>query len=130
MPLTVTIIDDDERFRSIAAALVRARGLELVGCAADAATGLDEVARLRPDGVLIDYHLPDDNGLSLARRLSRLDRPPVIVLTSAGLDEVTRAEMDRADIRAFVPKDRLAAADLPRLFASAERGRASKTATD
>lgn len=79
----VLIVDDHPSFRRLASQLVAAAGYAVVGEAADAASALDEAARLRPDVVLLDVVLPDRSGLAVARELvSSPDRPKVVLISS------------------------------------------------
>ena len=61
------------------------------------------------DVVVLDYNMPDEDGLSFLRRLSRGARlPPVIMVTGQG-DERVAAESIRAGAYDYVPKDVLSA---------------------
>ena len=83
MPVTVLIVDDDVSFRSLAARLVRANGLAVVGEARDAAEGAAAARRLRPDAALIDVRLPDGDGIALASELAALPWSPRVVVISS-----------------------------------------------
>ena len=72
---TVLIVDDHEGFRQSARALLEAEGFAVVGDAADGAAAVAEVARLRPDVVLLDVQLPDLDGFAVAGRLAAAPRP-------------------------------------------------------
>ncbi len=58
-------------------------GIELAGCAVDAAQALELVHDVRPSAVLVDVGLPDRNGIDLAYELAELPWAPRVVLTSA-----------------------------------------------
>jgi DNA-binding NarL/FixJ family response regulator len=79
----VLIVDDHPSFRRLASQLVAAAGYAVVGEAGDAASALDEAARLRPDVVLLDIVLPDRSGLAVARELIARSPAPRVVLTSS-----------------------------------------------
>ena len=108
MPRRVLIVDDSAPFRATAAALLRARGYEVVGAVADGASGLEAAWRLRPDGVLLDVNLPDGNGLELAGRFAREGYSPVVVLVST-IDSATFGDgIAASGARGFLAKASLA----------------------
>jgi two-component system, OmpR family, response regulator len=64
-----------------------------------------ETAQAEPfDGILLDYMLPDMEGLQLCRMIRQSFKEVPIILTSAYLNKVTGEEMVEAGITAFVPK--------------------------
>jgi response regulator of citrate/malate metabolism len=70
----VLVADDDFHVARIHTAYVeRVPGFAVVGQAHSAEDAVTAVAELRPDLVLLDIYLPDDNGLNVIRRV--LDRP-------------------------------------------------------
>jgi DNA-binding NarL/FixJ family response regulator len=115
MRQTVLIIDDHAAFRQAARAVLEIDGYEVVGEAADAASGLCECRRVTPDIVLLDVGLPDESGVDLAARLTVEPDPPAVVLVSSR----DRADMgpliERSGARGFIPKAELSAAALERI---------------
>jgi response regulator of citrate/malate metabolism len=81
------IIEDDFRVAEINAAYVaKDPDFEVIGVAFTAATGYQMVLEEKPDLVLLDLYLPDENGLELFARLQQLPRgakPDVFVITAA-----------------------------------------------
>ena len=107
MARTVLVVDDHAGFRSRARLLLEAEGYEVVGEAADGASAVAEAARLRPEVVLLDVQLPDQDGFDVAARLTANGDPPAVVLTSS-LDWSDSADLiARSGARGFVPKDQL-----------------------
>jgi DNA-binding NarL/FixJ family response regulator len=85
--ITVAIIDDHHAIRlGLRTALLSEPGLEPVGSAADAAEAAVLMYRTRPDVVLLDYHLPGTDGLTLCRRIKSEVPAPAVVLYSAFAD--------------------------------------------
>ena len=83
----VLLVDDHPMIGAALDMLLRGSSYELLGRARSAAEATREIAKLKPDLVLIDVNLPDGSGLDVLRRLSRSrTRPPAILLT-AGMDE-------------------------------------------
>jgi DNA-binding NarL/FixJ family response regulator len=78
------ILDDHPIVREGTAALLERRSdLELVGSAADAASGLRLIEALRPDVLLLDLSLPDATGIEVARCV-RSKWPEVAILMFSG----------------------------------------------
>jgi two-component system nitrate/nitrite response regulator NarL len=117
MRVSVLVVDDDARFRGLAARMITDQGMFVVGEAATVGETVELVASLRPEAVLVDVGLPDGDGLTLARRLAGLPWSPRIVLTSSDRDATTHEEALEAGALGFVPKDDLPDASLLRLLA-------------
>lgn len=84
------VVDDEPNIRELLSASLRFAGFQ-VASAANAAEALGSVTRERPDLVVLDVMLPDQDGFSLVRRLREepeRDRLPVIFLTAKdGVDD-------------------------------------------
>jgi two-component system nitrate/nitrite response regulator NarL len=76
--LRCLIVDDNRPFLDAASDVLSREGVAVVGVAATSAEALALADRLRPDVVLVDINLGDENGLDLARRLV----PPVILIST------------------------------------------------
>lgn len=87
MQTRVLIVDDDDRLRDVLSLYIDYEdGLEVAGAAADAAEAAEMAARLRPDAIVLDYHMPGMDGLEAIPML-RLAVPDVrIVMFSADDD--------------------------------------------
>ena len=114
----ILIVDDNSRFRALAAELLVARGFEVVAEAADGAQALAAVGRGCPDGILLDLNLPEPepDGFAVAALLAAACTQARIVLTSAEVDHVPAELMRTCAATAFVAKQELADADLRALF--------------
>lgn len=104
MPQTVVIVDDHERFRRSAKRLLELEGFDVVAEAADGASGVAAVERLRPDVVLLDVALPDASGLDLVPELSTIS---AVVLVSSRDPADVAGRARRSAALGFIPKDRL-----------------------
>jgi DNA-binding NarL/FixJ family response regulator len=107
MAVSVLIVDDHPRFRAFARALLSAEGFEVVGEAGDGVTAAAAARHLRPDVVLLDVQLPDENGFVVAERLAQLPHPPRVVLVSTRAASGYRERLDRARVRGFIAKAEL-----------------------
>lgn len=104
----ILIVDDDDRFRRVARALLEAEGFDVVGEAEDGKAALTAARELDPEVVLLDIHLPDVDGLEIAKRLAA-EEGPAVVLTSTRDESDFGPELHRSGARGFVPKDELSA---------------------
>jgi len=103
----ILIVDDDKRFRAIARALLEAEGFDVVGEADDGEAALAAARELEPEVVLLDIHLPDLDGLEVAKRLAAEDGGPAVVLTSTRDASDFGPELAQSGARGFVPKGEL-----------------------
>ena len=83
----VLIVDDDFMVAKVHAGFVaRLEGFEVVGTVSTGAAALQEIARLRPDLVLLDVYLPDMTGLDVLRELRAAGSPADVIVISAARD--------------------------------------------
>ena len=113
--MTVLIVDDHGGFRESARALLEAEGFAVVGCAADGASALAAVRRLRPEVVLLDVQLPDLDGFAVARQLAAAPDPPRVVLISSRDAAAYGRRLDAAPACGFLAKRELSGASLAAL---------------
>ncbi len=85
----LVIVDDDPRLRDLLERYLRQEGFHVRGVAN--AAGLDQaLARGHVDLIVLDLMLPDEDGLSICRRLRGSGvRTPIVMLTAKG-DEIDR----------------------------------------
>ena len=94
-PLTVLIADDDPGIRMLLLTILRNEGLRLLE-ARDGAEALQLTLRERPDLLLLDWQMPERDGLSICRLL-RADpdtffhRVPIVLITAQAGPENTAA---------------------------------------
>jgi len=87
MPLRVLIVDDEaparRRLRELLDDCTAALPIAVVGEAQHGREALDLLQSAPAELVLTDIHMPDMDGIELARHLLKLPRPPVVVFTTA-----------------------------------------------
>ncbi|MFE2914166.1 response regulator [Kitasatospora indigofera] len=101
----VLIADDQELVRTGFRLILTARGIDVVGEAADGAEAVAAARTLRPDVVLMDIRMPGMDGLEAARRVLAQDPDcRVIMLTTFDLDHYVYAAL-AAGASGFLLKD-------------------------
>src|SRR5277367_28897 len=73
MPLTVSIVEDNDKLReTLARVLNRADGFRCVSQYANAEDALADLPHVKPDVVLMDINLPGMNGVKCVQQLKKL----------------------------------------------------------
>lgn len=117
-PGTALVIDDVGVSRRVARMLLEAQGWRVFE-AATAAEGVSIASARGHDVILIDYLLPDVDGLGLIEELRAQGiQAPVVVLSGHG-DEALVDEFVRAGAADFIPKETLTASRLQEALARA-----------
>jgi DNA-binding NarL/FixJ family response regulator len=101
----VVVVDDQELVRTGFRMILTARGIDVVGEAANGDEAVDVVCAIRPDVVLMDIRMPGTDGLEATRRiLARIPECRVIMLTTFDLDHYVYAAL-AAGASGFLLKD-------------------------
>lgn len=91
--LRVVCIDDSPTVLSLLKKILTAEnGYEVVGTAANGDDGAREVARLKPDLVTLDIHMPVCDGISYLKKHHGPGSPPVVMVTSVSRDDASLAQ--------------------------------------
>jgi PAS domain S-box-containing protein len=113
---SVLIVDDDAKFRALAAIMLRSRGFEILGEGTDAASAVELAVSLLPSAIVLDLNLPDHDGFWVAERLNEAGIGARILLTSSMATDVLASALDRYGIVAFISKAELPTTDLSALL--------------
>jgi two-component system KDP operon response regulator KdpE len=92
-PATVLVVEDDPSLRTVLAATLKAAGYRPVP-ARDAAEGRRWLAHYRPDLVLLDLGLPDQDGLTLISAIRAQGETPVVVLSARDAEAMKVQALD------------------------------------
>lgn len=115
MALRCLIVDDSGEFLASARALLSAQGVDVVGLASSAGEALRLAERRRPDVVLVDVELGEEDGLALARELAASVSSSSVVLISAHPEEELRDLLAESAAAGFLAKTALSAAGIAEL---------------
>lgn len=82
----ILAVDDDETIRELLSTVLRRKGHH-VFTADHGQKGIDVFRRERPHVTILDFEMPDMDGLAVLRQIREIDpRAPVIMLTGAGTE--------------------------------------------
>lgn len=103
--IRILIVDDHPAMRAGLTAVLRAEpGLVPLDAATSEADLWPTLNRTRPDIVVLDYHLPGDDGLVLCRAIKRQIPPPQVLLYSAHADAALTIPARLAGVDGLVSK--------------------------
>jgi DNA-binding NarL/FixJ family response regulator len=103
--IRILIVDDHPAMRAGLIAVLRAEpGLVPLDAATSVADLSPTLNRTRPDVVVLDYHLPGDDGLVLCRRIKRQLPAPAVLLYSAYADAALTIPARLAGVDGLVSK--------------------------
>ena len=104
--IRVLLVDDSPIIRlGLRSALEDYADLAIVGEAGSAGEGLASVAKLKPDVVLLDVHLPDKSGLQACREILKLRPQTMVLILSSSQNERHVQDALTAGARGYLLKD-------------------------
>ena len=104
MTVSVLVVEDTEHVRKMLLDILELHGFEIAGEAESGARVIERVAGADPDVVILDYMMPDMDGLEVARKI-RVQRPDQqVILYSAYVDDELEKGAQEAGIAVCVPK--------------------------
>ena len=83
--------------------ILRKKGYEVFSCY-DGSTALKQIRKIKPKIVLLDYELPDMNGLEVLDKLFQTTHTPKIIMISGHTNPELKKEAKKAGAYAFLPK--------------------------
>ncbi len=121
-PATVYVADDHPVFlEGMTRAVTQRADLELIGQAADGRQALDGIRALHPDVALIDFRMPELDGIHVLHAIVRDGLPTSVVLLAGEASSELLYEAIAGGAIGFVTKD-LGREDICDAIAAAARG--------
>jgi two-component system nitrate/nitrite response regulator NarL len=104
--ISVVVVDDHPFFRDgVVRGLVQSGRIRVVGEAGNGAEGLALIADLKPDVAVVDYQMPEMDGLAVVRAANRDHLPTRVLLLSANIDGSTVYAALEAGAAGYISKD-------------------------
>ena len=115
----ILVVEDDPDNASMIRKLIDRRFGAGVTVAGDCETARAMLADQRVDAVILDYQLPDGNGIQLLEEISGAENHPSVILVTGQGDEETAAEAFRLHASGYLVKDRRLPVMLPEVLSGA-----------
>ena len=111
--MKIMIADSGDDFKAMLTDIIHmSSDLEVVGSASDGVETLEQVARLKPDVLLLDLVLTRLDGLGVLRKLSEVEEKPTVIVVSAFFNEYVVSACSELGVSYFMPKP----CDIPALL--------------
>ena len=104
--LTCVLVDDHPAVLDAVSRFLEANGVMVVAALSNGTAAVDEIERLRPAVAVVDLHLPDIDGIELARRVIEQNGHDTAILLYTGYSDVARlTDAVAAGVSGFLVKD-------------------------
>ena len=104
MPVRVLLVDDTDHVRDMLAQMLLLDGFDIAAVAGSGAEGIELASTCAPDIVIMDYKMPEMDGITATRAIrAKAPQLPVILYT-AYLDAELEREAEAAGVTACVGK--------------------------
>lgn len=104
MAIRVFIVDDTEHVREMLSQMLLLDGFELAGKAASGQEAIAMVPTSAPDIVIMDFKMPEMDGITATRRIRELAPTLPVILYTAYLDRELEQRAHAAGVTACIGK--------------------------
>ncbi|MBL7068355.1 MAG: response regulator [Candidatus Omnitrophica bacterium] len=101
--LKILLIDDEKDFLELMGRVIKMWGYDLI-TALNGKDGIDAVKKKSPDIIILDYIMPDLDGLSTLKKIRRIDRKIPVIMFTAHPDGKSLGHTERLGVSSYIPK--------------------------
>lgn len=104
MDVKVLVVDDTDHVRAMLVDMLELDGFDVVGQASSGQEAIDMAVEKGPHVIVMDYKMPEMDGLTAARAIRAQEPNQPIIIYTAYLDEKLEAEAKAAGVSMTVGK--------------------------
>lgn len=101
--LKILLVDDEPDILEVMGGRIEKWGHKVIKAASGQA-GLDMIRKKRPDIVILDYMMPDMDGVATLQEIRKIDKKLRIIMFTAYPDQYSFKWSKKLDVSAFIPK--------------------------
>ncbi|MFQ5489212.1 MAG: response regulator [Phycisphaerae bacterium] len=102
--MNILLVDDSRTIRNIQKNTLAAMGYKDVDEAADGVEALAKLAQKRPDLVLVDWNMPNMDGITLIRKVRETDKSLPLIMVTTEAEKSRVMEALKAGVNNYVVK--------------------------
>lgn len=103
-PMKILLVDDSRTIRNIQKIVLGQLGHSDVVEAADGVEALAQIAAQRPDLVLIDWNMPNMDGITLVRKIRESDKKLPLIMCTTEAEKSRVIEAIKAGVNGYLVK--------------------------
>jgi two-component system chemotaxis response regulator CheY len=102
--MKVLLVDDSRTIRSVQKGVFKQLGHEDLAEAGDGLEALKAIAERRPDLVIVDWNMPNMDGITLVRKLRETDKTLPIIMCTTEAEKARVIEAIKAGVNDYLVK--------------------------
>ncbi len=102
--MRILLVDDSRTIRNIQKNTLKTLGYDDVTEAADGLEALASIAKQRPDLMLVDWNMPNMDGITLIRKVRETDKALPIIMVTTEAEKTRVLEAVKAGVNNYVVK--------------------------
>lgn len=105
MPKKILVVDDEPDILKVMLYRLRKLGCDIASCTTGQ-EALDSVSAVKPDVIVLDYRLPDIDGIEIVRRIRRHDtlgKTPIVLISASSGGDISAAARE-AGVNEYIVK--------------------------
>lgn len=102
--MKVMLIDDSKTMRNIQRSVLKQIGIEQVEEACDGQDALSKVGAFGPDLILVDWNMPNMDGLTFIKAFRKIDRTTPLIMVTTEAEKSRVIEAIKAGVNNYVVK--------------------------
>jgi len=99
----ILLVDDEPDFLDIMGERISSWGYEVIK-ASNGKEALGIINRSRPDSVVLDYMMPEMDGITTLEKIREIDSELPVIMFTAHPDTKSLASINKFKVSAFIPK--------------------------
>ncbi len=103
MNAKILLVDDNNDFLELISMRLRKWGYDFI-TAQDGKEAVTAVKEQKPDIVVLDYMMPDMDGVAALKEIRKIDKQLAVIMFTAYPNEEVMRDVDKLGVAAFIPK--------------------------